>query len=250
MKVEERNRARQLRSKGWSLRAIAFEIKCSKSVVSKWISDIQLTEKQIEKLKDNQDRGRARAAQHPNSPKKKWERIRNEIIEQSSTEMPTTFSKTELKIIGAALYWAEGYNASRNYFLFTNSNPDMIKVMMHFLKECCNVPLNKIKGRVNIHPHLDIKKAEKFWLNVTGMHRCNLNKPLLAVSRASKHKKDTLPMGTFNIGICDVYLLSKVKGWIKGIAKGAASSVGRASGLHPEGSQVRALCCPPNFTRV
>ena len=51
MKTEERKKARLLRLKGWSLRAIATEIKCSKGAISKWITDIQLTNKQIEKLK-------------------------------------------------------------------------------------------------------------------------------------------------------------------------------------------------------
>lgn len=245
MKATERKKARELRKKGFSIREIAQHLPSSKSSISRWVYDIVLTDKQIERLKTNQDKGRARAAQHPNSPKMKWGRIRNEIIEKSSVEMPDRLSKTELKILGAALYWAEGYNASRNYFLFSNSNPDMIRVMMFFLKECCNVPINKIKGRVNIHPHQDIKKAEKFWSNIAGIDRQNFNKPLLAVSKASKHKKDNLPMGTFNICICDVYLLSTIKGWIKGLTKGAVSSVGRASGLHSEGSQVRALYRPP-----
>lgn len=247
MKSIERKKARHLRRQGRSLREIAHSIHCSKSSVSSWICDIPLSAKQIARLKSNQDKGRARAAQHPNSPKKKWERIRNEIIEKSSHEIPKTFSEIDLKIIGAALYWAEGYNATRNYFLFANSNPDMVTVMMAFLKKCCQIPVEKIKGRVNIHPHLDIKKAEKFWQQVTGIPKKNFNKPLLAVSKASKQKRDTLPMGTFNIGVCDVVLVSKIKGWIRGLTNGAVSSVGRASGLHPEGSQVRALYRPPLY---
>jgi hypothetical protein len=226
MKIKERQQARSLRQQGLSLREIAKITNCSKSVVSYWIKDIPLTEKQIEQLKSNQDKGRARAAQHPNSSKQKWEKIRSGIMEKAAKDIPAVLSINELRIIGAALYWAEGYNASRSYFFFANSNPDMIKVMMRFLHECCQVPPEKIKCRVNIHPHLDIVKAEEYWMGISGIPKTNFNKPLLAVSRASKQKRDTLPMGTFNIGICDVALLSQVKGWIKGLISGADSSVG------------------------
>ena len=219
MKVKERKLARKLRQFGWSVRAIAKQIGCSKSSISKWVQDISLTEEQITKLKSNQDKGRAKAAQHPNSPKQKWERIRTDIINKSSQEISGNFSNLDLKILGTALYWAEGYNASRNVFLFCNSNTGMIKIMMRFLREICQVQKEKIKGRVNIHPHLNIKKAEEFWMNVTKIPKYNLTKPLLSVSKASKGKKDSLPLGTFNIVVCDVRLISKVKGWIKGLSK-------------------------------
>lgn len=244
MKEKEQKKARYLRKKGFSIRGIVYELKCSKSSVSRWVRNIPLTETQIKRLKSNQDRGRAKAAQHPNSPKQKWERIRNSIILKAEEEMPAAFSNLGLKILGTALYWAEGYNATRNIFLFSNSNPDMIKVMMRFLKEVCKVPIDKIKGRVNIHPHLDIRKAEGFWSEVTKIPKWNFNKPLLAISKASKQKKDSLPLGTFNIIICDVRVISKIKGWIKGLIKGAVGAVGSASDLHSEGSQVRALHRP------
>ena len=226
MKAKKRNLARRLREQGKSVREIAAEITCSKSSISKWVRDIPLTAKQIARLKSNQDKGRAKAAQHPNSPKQKWGRIRNSIIEDASKEIPDNFSKLSLKISCTALYWAEGYNASRTLFLFSNSNADMIRLMMKFLREVCKIPEKKIKGRINIHPHLSIKKAENYWINVTGIPKQNFNKPLTAVSKASKQKKDSLPFGTFNIIICDVRFVSRIKGWIKGLARWAVSSFG------------------------
>ncbi|MBN2097822.1 MAG: hypothetical protein JW714_05045 [Candidatus Omnitrophica bacterium] len=226
MKAKEKKLARKLRRAGWSVRTIAKQIACSKSSISTWVRDIPLTTEQIKRLKSNQDKARAKAAQHPNSPKQKWLRIRTEIAEKSSREIPIKFSKLDLKILGTALYWAEGYNASRHVFLFANSNPNMIKIMMKFLKDICRVPKEKVKGRINIHPHLDLEKAERFWLRVTKISKNNLNKPLLAVSKASKQKRDSLPLGTFNIIVCDVVLASRIKGWIKGLAKWAVGAAG------------------------
>lgn len=219
MKTKERKLARKLRSKGWSLRSIAVQIKCSKSVVSRWISDIELTEAQVRKLKSNQDKGRARAAKHPNSSRQKWERIRSSIRTASKKEIPRAYSNDLLKMLGSALYWAEGYNASRNSIVFANTDPSMIRLIMLFFRKICKVPESKFRGKVFIHPHLNVKKAESYWSNISNISLRQFNKPLLAISRASKGKRDTLPMGTFSIIVGDVYTCSKIKGWIEGLSE-------------------------------
>lgn len=217
MKVHERKLARKLRSKGLSLRAIVTKVKCSKGAVSKWISDMQLTDAQIERLKSNQDKGRAKAAKHPNSSKQKWEAIRNSCKNTAKNDIPKEYSPKLLNIVGAALYWAEGYTRSKNAIVFANSNPYMIKLMMSFFRKTCNIPESKFRGKLSIHPHLDVKKAEKYWSRISKIPLIRFNKTLLAVSKSSQGKKDTLPMGTFRILIGDVYTCSKIKGWIEGL---------------------------------
>lgn len=219
MKTRERKLARVLRSQGLSLRAISAEVKCSKSTISRWISDIELTDAQIIQLKSNQDKGRAKAAKHPNSSRQKWERIRSSIRTASKKEIPRVYSNDLLKMLGSALYWAEGYNASRNAVVFANTDPSMIRLIMLFFRKICKVPESKFRGKVFIHPHLNVKKAESYWSNISNIPLRQFNKPLLAISRASKGKRDTLPMGTFSIIVGDVYTCSKIKGWIEGLSE-------------------------------
>lgn len=226
MRAKEREKARNLRLRGFSIREIAQKIQCAKSSVSGWVRDIPLTSEQIEHLKSNQDRGRAKAANHPNSSKHRWARIRQQIIDSAKNEVPQRCSSENLKLIGAALYWAEGYTASTHSFVFANSDCDMIKLMIEFLTRIYKIPLHKLRGRVNIHPHLDIKKAEKYWSRISGIPIKQFHKPLLAVSKASKQKRKTLPYGTFRIVISDVVLCSKIKGWIEAMRSWAVSSVG------------------------
>ena len=88
-----------------------------------------------------------------------------------------------------------------------------------FLLNVCKISIHKIRGRVNIHPHLDAYVAGKYWSGISGIPLRQFHKPLLAVSRASKQKRKTLPYGTFRIVISDVVLCSKIKGWIEGLAK-------------------------------
>lgn len=226
MKAKEIKKARNLRLQGFSVREIAQKIQCAKSSVSGWVRDIPLTSEQIEHLKSNQDKGRAKAANHPNSSKFRWARIRQQIIDSAKKEVPQRCSSENLRLIGAALYWAEGYTASTHSFVFANSDADMIKLMMKFLTKIYKIPIYRLRGRVNIHPHLDIKEAEKYWSRISGIPIKQFHNPLLAVSKASKQKRKTLPYGTFRIVISDVVLCSKIKGWIEAMKHWALSSVG------------------------
>lgn len=219
MRAKERKKARELRKQGLSVREIAKKIKCAKGSVSEWVRDIPLTPEQIERLKSNQDKGRAKAANHPNSPKQAWARIRNDIITDAAREIPLRCPSLTLKLLGAALYWAEGYKAGVNMVNFSNSDPAMVSLMMKFFRLVCRVPENKFHGIIHIHPHLNIKKAEKFWSKVSGIPFKQFHKTQYGISRASQHKRDTLPLGTFRIVICDARLQSKIKGWIQGIEK-------------------------------
>lgn len=230
MKAEERKLARELRKQGWSLRAISKQTGCSKASISNWIRDIPLTDEQIARLKSNQDKGRAAAAKHPNGPKMKWEKIRSTIITAAKEEVPLEYSLESLKYVGAALYWGEGYKVGNSSVVFSNSDPGMIRFMMLFFREVCKVPEDKFRGGINIHPHLDANEAVKYWSGISGIPLDLFHKPTLAVSRASKGKKDSLPLGTFRIVVSDVYIRSKIKGWIEGLKKWAEiralSSVG------------------------
>ena len=230
MKTLEIKKARRLRYKGWSVRAITKEIKCSKSSVSKWVRGISLTPEQIEQLKSNQDKARAKAANHPNGSKLKWAKIREDIINNAEKDIFKNCSLDILRVVGASLYWAEGYKATVNVANFSNTDPRMVSLMMRFFREICNVPEEKFRAVLHIHPHLDREKAKKFWAQISGIPLKQFHKTQLSLSKATKHKRDTLPLGTFAIIVCDVRVLSKIKGWIKGIEAwsnlGAVSSVG------------------------
>lgn len=226
MKAKEKKLARILRKDGLSVRAISKKLCCAKSSVSEWVRDIPLTETQIARLKSIQDRGRERAANHPNSSRAKWARIRQAEVNRAREELPFPASALALKYIGTSLYWAEGYTATRNLFVFANSDPAMIRLMKRFLVEICQVPNEKFRGRVNIHPHLDIDSAQKYWSRVSDIPLRKFHKPLLAVSKASKQKRKTLPRGTFRIVISDVFLCCRIQGWIEKLKNWAVSSVG------------------------
>ena len=221
MRAKERNKARLLREQGCSVREIAKKINCAKSSISGWVRDIFLTDEQIRRLKSNQDKGRAKAANHPNSPKQRQARIRDEIIEFRAKDMPVQCSIDLLKIMGSVLYWAEGYKASLNMINFSNTDPYMIRIMMKFFRIVCKVPEKKFRGAVHMHVTLNRDKAERYWSLISGIPIAQFHKTQFGISRASKHKRKTLPFGTFAIIVCDTSIRCCIEGWIQGIKKWA-----------------------------
>lgn len=223
MRAQERKEARRLRERGFSIREISEAIECAKSSISEWVRGIPLSPEQIERLELKQDRARAKAANHPNSPKNVWATIRNDIRNSAKKEISPNCSSEVLRVIGSALYWAEGYKQSVNMVNFSNSDPLMIALAMRFFREVCKVPEAKFRGTVHIHPHLDKRKAEKFWSDISSIPLKQFHKTQFGVSKASKNKRDTLPLGTFRIIICDTRLKSRIDGWIDGISNWISS---------------------------
>ncbi len=212
-------KAIKLRQQGYSLNEIVERLGCAKSSASVWVRNVKLTALQKQNLRNNQNKARAKASNHPNSPKSKWLRIREEVITKSTHEIPLKPSQLNLILVCAALYWGEGYKKTRNMFVFANTDPEMIVLMMEFVRKICHVPLAKIRGRVNLHPEHPSHISEKYWSNLSGIPITQFHKPLLAIPRSSKGIRKSLPYGTFRIIISDVILVSRIFGWIDGIKK-------------------------------
>lgn len=147
-------------------------------------------------------------------------KIREEYKEKASKEIKK-ISKKDLKFIGTALYWAEGNIKNRNRLQFSNSNSLMIKVIMRFFREICNILNDKIGARIHIYPGINYKKALNFWSQIIKLPKSNFYLPQIQVSHASKGKRsrDTLPYGTLHLTVCNTELACRVKGWIQGISK-------------------------------
>ncbi len=66
--------------------------------------------------------------------------------------------------------------------------------MMLFYKRVCGVPDSKFRGHLFLHPHLDVKKAEKYWSKISGIPLSRFQKTTQAHNKASKGKKNHYQM--------------------------------------------------------
>jgi len=215
MKLKEKQISRKLRKQGWSINEICNKFGFSKGSVSLWVRDIKLTPKQKQKLSEKGTKKeiieRRRLTRLTN------ENERRQIIVDKAKRGIINLSKKELFLIGIALYWAEGSKTQRNVVKFSNSDPDMIKLIMKFFRIICRVPKEKFRGYIHIHPHLNHKKAENYWSCISQIPLNQFYKTYRKPNKASGNKKDTLPFGTLDINICDTKLFLKIKGWIEKI---------------------------------
>ncbi len=126
------------------------------------------------------------------------------------------------------LYWAEGAKdkiySRREYVLFVNSDPDMIKVFIAWL-ELLKVERERLRFRVMIHENADVAAAEQYWASLVGTDTTRFGKTTL-----KKHNPKTVRKnvgdhyrGCLVIGVvqsADLY--RRIEGWWNGIVLGSA----------------------------
>lgn len=99
---------------------------------------------------------------------------------------------------GCMLYWAEG-RKSRNTVSFANSDVNMLRLFVMFLKKCHQVKATEITMRVNCHlDHgLSLNKIEDWWLKKLGLPVTSLRKGTVVV-------KPGLRTTRLKYGVCTI----------------------------------------------
>lgn len=214
MKKQEKERARKLRKKGHSISEIVERVDAAKGSVSRWVRDIELTKEQKQHL-SKKGYSKELIEKRRKTRLENTKKRHNRIIEKGADDIEN-ISRQELFYIGVALYWGEG-SKKKNVIQFTNSDPKMIKVMMRFLLEVCEVSVDDMQGHVHLHPHLDTNDAEEYWSEVSDIPQEQFYKTSQQHNTASKNKKESLSNGTFSIYVCDTELALTMKGWMQGM---------------------------------
>lgn len=218
---KDKNFAIRLRKQGKSYNEIANILKAPKSTLSLWLRNVKMSPK-IERKFWNETRKKwAQSITNFNKKQAKAARERAEKSQKIAAKHIGSLSSRELLLVGAALYWAEGYKKSRWTLQFSNSDPAMIKLIIKFFKKICNIPHEKIKAIVQIHPNITSENAIHYWSKISGIPKTQFAKSYSRLTPSSKQKRpfNTLPYGTLRIGVYDVQITNKVKGWIRGISQ-------------------------------
>lgn len=211
-----KDRVRNLRKKGYSVTRISKDLKVAKSNVSLWVRDIVLTKEQYELLSHGSHTQEIIENRRKTRLLNEFTKRRVEI-DLASKEIQN-LSLENLKLIGIALYWAEGAKSKRNV-VFTNSDPSMIKVMLRFFKEVCGVEEDKFRANIHTHSPNNVKLAEKYWSEISGIPLKNFYKTYSKKSASTKNIRKTLPYGTLDIYVNDVKVFLRIMGWIEKIKK-------------------------------
>jgi len=216
--------ALRLRKIGKSYREIALFLGVAKSSVSNWCRNISLGSKAMAILKGKSNQSWEKLAE--------YNRKRSDILWQAKQEIADVtkeeigrLSQRELCLVGAALYWGEGWKNTKKprrtpTIAFSNSDPFMIQFFLRFLREVIEIPEEKIIGSIQIHPHIAVSRAIAFWKSITKIPKSRFY-IRYQVSKASNGKRPhrLLPYGTLELRVSAQKQFWRIKGWINALAK-------------------------------
>ncbi len=121
----------------------------------------------------------------------------------------------ELKIAGIMLYWAEGSkNLKSNMVDFVNSDPNMIKIFLKFLRQICGVKEDRLRLYLYSYSYQEIDKLKDYWNKITGIPKAQFFKPYIREGNPNLNGRK-LPYGLVHIRYCDKQLLKLVLSWIE-----------------------------------
>ncbi len=206
MKLNEKIEAIRLRKLGESYSYIYKKVKVSKSTLSLWLRDIELTPEQKAGLKGRQ---KSRYEGAKANQRKRIERTK-QIINEAQKEIKL-FSKNPLFSMGLMLYWAEGSKRGEQID-FSNSDPGMIKLMMLWFRKICKVPEEKFRIKLYIHSLHSRKNVKKYWSELTDIPLSQFHKTYIK-STSLRYRKYRLYNGTCAIRISNKDLFRRIKGW-------------------------------------
>ncbi|MCX6703008.1 MAG: helix-turn-helix domain containing protein [Candidatus Wolfebacteria bacterium] len=177
----------ELRKEGNSIKDISRLLKISKSSASIWCRDVLLTSQQVDNLHSKMVaggyKGRLKGAQMQKAKRKL--KIKNYQKLGIKTIKPV--GSRDLLMLGLGLYLGEG-NKGGNQFQFTNSNSDIVRLIILWLKDVFDIKkrdliLNMIINQQHKGREVKIKNH---WTKVTGADISQFNKTIFIKSKSKK----------------------------------------------------------------
>jgi hypothetical protein len=215
--ADSKEQAIALRRDGYSYSMISEMLGVPKSTLSGWLRDIEYTPN--EEVITCIGRGRIKGGQTH-----RLRRIhRTARIHEEAKREIGDISKRDLWLAGIAMYWGEG-NKSDEQVSITNSDPNLVRFMMRWFREICHVPEDRFRVEIHLYPDSDVKQAEQYWSEVTGLPLSQFYDARIDRRRNKmRKKKRSLPYGTVHIRIlgggpyCGRALHRRIMGWIEAL---------------------------------
>jgi|SRR3989344_4722688 len=217
-----RQKAISLRERGKTLREIGTALGISSSTAHLWTRQVRLNDLQKQAIWERHrqafQEGRRKVAM-----RQKQEREKEKAkYKERGGDMIGLISKRELMLIGAALYWSEGFKRDSRLG-FANSDPNMIKFFLRWLFEVGEVSREDVRLRVglNISYKDRVSEIEKKWSILTGMPVGHFQKPFFQKVQWKKtYKNRGEYLGVLRVRVNGQRkLFLTIKGMLEGLQK-------------------------------
>lgn len=222
-----RAEALKLRIQGYSYNEILKRLGIPKSTQSSWFKNLQLSENAYIRLEKRKGVGtdiliKRNIKQTSDAQKRAKE------SQEKASRVVGKLSSRDILLVGAALYWGEGYKRLRTVsgkqrthhsISMVNADPILIKAFIKFMVDILEVKMNEIKASMRLYRTINEGAAREYWASETGLPALNFRKTAWLVSISSQRKKkyNRLPYGSLQVEVSNTNNFHKVMGFIKGI---------------------------------
>lgn len=146
-----------------------LHVKIPNSTLSYWCKNIVLSDTQTCRIEKLIIRNRSAARNMAVMANKiRRNKYLNSIYKENLNLKKLIRDKNIAKIALSLLYLAEG-TKNQGSITFGNSNPDIILLFLHLLKQCYLLDLKKFRCTVQCRADANISALEKFWSRITGI---------------------------------------------------------------------------------
>lgn len=226
----DKRAATKLRLQGATYAEISKQLQIPKSTLSSWLKNLVLSEAARSRITTKYTQGYKKGLLKKAQLQTHLARKRQVQVVAAASKSIHRLTKEGLLLVGAALYWGEGYKKLRKVngkiktvhpVSLSNADPVLIKAFVKFLVEVCEVPKSKIKAGIRMYQHQNELELQRFWMAVTTLPKSQFTKSYIGISKSSLGKRpyNTLPHGTIQITVYDTALFYRVIGWIEGIKR-------------------------------
>lgn len=187
MKTGEKQKAINLRKKGYSLAEISKILYISKSSASVWTKTTILDERAVARLKRIVENGQKIGIEKIIKKRTKILKDINDVVNHLFATL--NFTKNIKKIFCALLYWCEGEKRG-NSVVFSNSDPSMIKTFITLLRNSFLIDEDKFRICLHLHPYHDVSRQKKFWSKITSVPIKKFSKVYIKKNGGKTPKKE------------------------------------------------------------
>lgn len=227
-------KARDLRLKGRSYNEIVRDLDVPKSTLWSWLKDLELPPKAVQRIKSRVAEGTLNGLVKRNRMQTVIAKERVQGIRCKASAEIGPLSARDRRLVGIALYWAEGYKrvkvhkgreVTNHPISFTNSDPDMVRAFMDFLRHSMGILDQDITAHIRLFPHTDQNAAVSYWCGITGLSAERFYESTTITSRASQGVRpyNRLPYGTIQVRVSRTDRFHGLMGWIEGLKQSLAS---------------------------
>jgi len=200
-----------LRRRGKTYNEICKTIRIDipQSTLSDWCSDILLSPNQQRRITDLMERGmdKGRAAALI-ANKLKRERYIQEVQSRVKHLPDKLKNINTAKIALSMLFLGDGSKKTKGSLMFGNSNPLIIALFLSLLRYCYDIDEKKFRCTLQCRADQNVKKLEKFWSQITKIHKNQFYKAKIDPRTIGKPSKNTDYKGVCRIDYFsgDVYM--------------------------------------------